>query len=97
MWTRNGEPVTDGLSTGPLMLSETMVSQISSVEQTASSGPDTLVYNCTVVFSISGTVIIANSRTAQITVKGKLEMSTTEHTSNTHHYYGPTYMDLPMQ
>ena len=76
IWTRNGEPVTDGLSIGPLMTTGTKVSQNSSVEQTASSGPNTLVYNCTVVFSISGTVITTNSNTTQITVKGKLEMST---------------------
>ena len=81
MWTRNGESVTDGLSTGPAMEKVvTILTQNSSVQQTASSGQDTLVYNCTVVFSINGTVIITNSNTTQITVKGKLEIYTTEHT-----------------
>ena len=90
MWTRNGQSVFDGLSTGPaIQNSHTLLTQSSSVQQTASSGADTLVYNCTVVFSISGTVIITNSNTTQITVKRELEMSTTEHTSNTYHYSAP--------
>ena len=73
----NNEPVNDMLSIiSPVMsLSPTTLSQYSSVNQTASSGPDTLVYNCTIVFSINGSHITTGSSTTQVTVKGELELS----------------------
>ena len=43
MLTRNSAPVTDGFSTSPVMATGDTVSQSSSVQQTASSGPATLV------------------------------------------------------
>ena len=72
MLTRNSVPVTDGLSTSPVMTTGDTVSQSSSVQQTASSAsPATLVYNCTVEFSISGSLIITASNTTQVIVKGE--------------------------
>ena len=72
MLTKNTEPITDTLSIGPVMsLTPENISQYSSVQQTASSGPDTLVYNCTVAYSISGSHITTDSSTTQVTVKGK--------------------------
>ena len=68
--------VTDGLSTSPVMASGDTVSQSSSVQQTASSGPATLVYNCTVEFSISGSLITTASNTTQVIVKGELALYT---------------------
>ena len=74
MLTRNSVSVTDGLSTSPVMAAGYYtVSQNSSVQQTASSGPATLVYNCTVAFSISGSLIIAASNTTQVIVKGEIQ------------------------
>ena len=71
MLTSNSVPVTDGLSTSPVMTTGT-VSQSSSVQQTASSAsPATLVYNCTVEFSISGSLITTASNTTQVIVKGE--------------------------
>ena len=74
--TRNSVPVTDGLSTSPVMATGNTVSQNSSVQQTASSGPATLVYNCTVDFSISGSLITTASNTTQVIVKGELALYT---------------------
>ena len=73
MLTRNSVPVTDGLSTSPVMTTGDTVSQSSSVQQTASSAsPATLVYNCTVEFSISGSLITTASNTTQVIVKGEI-------------------------
>ena len=82
--TRNNEPVTDTLSTSPVMRpSPTNVFQNTSVNQTALSGSDTLTYNCTVVFSINGSHITTESSTTQITVKGELKLYIhTDHTTN---------------
>ena len=76
MLTRNSVSVTDGLSTSPVMATGDTVSQSSSVQQTASSGPATLVYNCTVEFSISGSLITTASNTTQVIVKGELALYT---------------------
>ena len=73
MLTRNSVSVTDGLSTSPVMAAGDAVSQSSSVQQTASLGPATLVYSCTFVFSISGSLIITASNTTQATVKGEVQ------------------------
>ena len=71
MLTRNNAPITDVLSTSPVMvLSPTIVSQNISISQTAVTGPDTLVYNCTVIFSVNGSVITTGSNTTQIIVRG---------------------------
>ena len=79
MLTRNSVSVTDGLSTSPVMTIINTVSQSSSVQQTASSGPATLVYNCTVEFSISGSLITTASNTTQVIVKGELALYTIGH------------------
>ena len=72
MLTRNSIPVIDGISTSPVMTTGDTVSQSSSVQQTASSAsPATLVYNCTVEFSISGSLITTASNTTQVIVKGE--------------------------
>ena len=72
MLTRNSVSVTDGLSTSPVMTTGDTVSQSSSVQQTASSAsPAILVYNCTVEFSISGSLITTASNTTQVIVKGE--------------------------
>ena len=70
MLTRNLVSVTDELSTSPVMLEGDTVSQSSSVQQTV-SGPATLVYNCTVSFSIDGLLIITASNTTQVIVNGE--------------------------
>ena len=70
--TKNGLPVTKSSSiTSTANLSLTL-SQNSSIQQNASSGPDSLVYNCTVHFSVSGSIIATNSSTTHIIVKGEL-------------------------
>ena len=70
--TRNSIPVTDGLSTSPVVTTVDTVSQSSSVQQTASSAsPATLLYNCTVEFSISGSLITTASNITRVTVKGE--------------------------
>ena len=72
MLNRNSVPVTGGLSPSPVMTTGDTVSQNSSVQQTASSAsPATLVYNCTVEFSISGSLITTASNTTQVNVKGE--------------------------
>ena len=76
MLTRNSVSVADRLSTSPVMSTGDTVSQSSSVQQTASSGPATLVYNCTVEFSISGSLITTASNTTQVIVKGELAFYT---------------------
>ena len=76
MLTRNSVSVTDGLSTSPVNTTRNFFSQSSSVQQTASSGPATLVYNCTVEFSISGSLITTASNTTQVIVKGELALYT---------------------
>ena len=52
----------------------TTVSQRVSIHQNAavSSGTDTLVYNCTVFFSINGSLITSGSNQTTIIVKGEL-------------------------
>ena len=76
MLTMNNEPVTDTLTIGPVMSQSLFtIFQYSSVQQTASSGPDTIVYNCTVAFSINGSHITTDSSTTRVTVKGELELS----------------------
>ena len=77
MLTRNSVSVTDGLSTSPVKTTGNIVTQNSSVQQTASSGPATLVYNCTVAFSINGSLIITASNTAQVIVKGEIRLEST--------------------
>ena len=78
MLTKKNEPVTDTLFIGPVMSpSPNNVFQNTSVNQTAFSGSDTLVYNCTVAYSISGSHITTDSSTTQVTVKGELELSYT--------------------
>ena len=75
MLTNNNEPVSDTLSIGSVMLPsppELNISQYISAKQNVSSGPDTLVYNCTVVFSINGSFINSGSSTTQVTVNGEL-------------------------
>ena len=74
MLTRNSASVTDGLSTSPVMAAGDTVSQNSSVQQTAPSGPASLVYNCAVEFSISGSLIITASNTTQVIVKGEIQL-----------------------
>ena len=74
MLTRNSVSVTDGLSTSPVMATGDTVSQSNSIQQTAPPGPATLVYNCTVEFSISGSLITTASNTAQVIVKGELAL-----------------------
>ena len=89
MLTRNSVSVTDGLSTSPVMATGDTVSQSSSVQQTASSGPATLVYNCTVEFSISGSLITTASNTTQVIVKGELAL----YTIGPHAYLLSTYLE----
>ena len=73
MLTKNNEPITDTPFIGPVMTpAPENISQNTSVNQTASSVPDTLVYNCTVAYSISGSHITTDSSTTQVTVKGEL-------------------------
>ena len=80
MLTRNSVSVTNGLSTSPVMATGDTVSQSSSVQQTVSSAsPATLVYNCTVEFSISGSLITTASNTTQVIVKGELALYTIGH------------------
>ena len=72
MLTRNSASITDGLSNSSVMTTGDTVSRNSSVQQTASSAsPATLVYNCTVEFSISGSLITTASNTTQVIVKGE--------------------------
>ena len=71
MLTSNSVSITDGLSNSSVIRGSA-VSQSSSVQQTASSAsPATLVYNCTVEFSISGSLITTASNTTQVIVKGE--------------------------
>ena len=72
MLTSNSVSITDGLSNSSVMTTGDTVSRNSSVQQTASSAsPATLVYNCTVEFSISGSLITTASNTTQVIVKGE--------------------------
>ena len=71
MLTRNNALITDVPSTSSVMApSPTIVFQNILLNQTAFTGPDTLVYNCTVVFSINGSLIAIDSSTTQIIVRG---------------------------
>ena len=73
MLMKNNESFTDTI--GPVMsLAPGNISQHTSVNQTASSGPGIFVYNCTVVFSVNGSHITTGSSTTQVTVKGELEL-----------------------
>ena len=76
MLTKNNEPVSDDtIVIGPVMSSSTTnVFQNTSVNQTAFSGQSTLVYSCTVVFSVNGSHVTTDSSTTQVVVKGELEL-----------------------
>ena len=63
--TKNGLPVSKLLSISSKANSSLTLSQNSYVQQNASLGPDLLVYNCTVRFSVSGSIIATNSSTTQ--------------------------------
>ena len=71
--TKNGLPVSKSLSISSKANSSLTLSQNSYVHQNASLGPDLLVYNCTVRFSVSGSVIATISSTTHIIVKGELK------------------------
>ena len=75
VWKRNDKPLTNRVLTNSLTYSASGVYQNSSVQQTAFSGTSTLEYNCSVLFSIRGSLITTASSTTQVTVKGKLEPS----------------------
>ena len=70
--TKNGLPVTKSQSISSTATSLLTFSQNSSVQQNASFGPDSFVYNCTVCFSVRGSIIVTNSSTTHIIVKGEL-------------------------
>ena len=73
--TKSGSPVTKSSSCiSPMVTSESLtISQhCSSVQQNASLGPDMLVYNCTVDFSVNGSLVATGSSTKQIFVRGEL-------------------------
>ena len=65
-------PVTN-VSLSLVMRTGETISQNSSVQQYASMGPTTLVYNCTVCFRIGNSLIAVNSNTTQVTVRGELQ------------------------
>ena len=98
MLNRNSLSVTDGLSTSTVMITENKFSQNSSVQQTASSAsPATLAYNCTVEFSISGSLITTASNTTQVIVKGEilyLLILTTVYNLHLHALQVPHYQQL---
>ena len=96
MLTRNSVSLTDGLSTSPVMSSGSIVSRSSSVQQTASSGPATLVYNCTVAFSISGSLIITASNTTQVIVKGEIQLESISLSLLTFQHTGPSLPAAPV-
>ena len=96
MLTRNSVSVTDGLSTSPVKTKENVVSQNSSVQQTASSGPATLVYNCTVAFSINGSLIITASNTTQVIVKGEIRLESISLSLLTFQLSGPSLPAAPI-
>ena len=96
MLTRNSVSLTDGLSTSPVMAAGNMVTQNSSVQQTASSGPATLVYNCTVAFSISGSLIITASNTTQVIVKGEIQLESISLSLLTFQHTGPSLPAAPI-
>ena len=66
--TKNSIPVTNISS--PVSTTGETVSQNISVQQHAPTGPTTLVYNCTVAFKISQSLIATSSNTTQVIVKG---------------------------
>ena len=77
--TRNNEAITDAtIETSKLLHT---VSQRSTVQQNASSGPDFLLYNCTIVFSINGSHIATGSNTTLVVVRGELHV---EHYNHAH-------------
>ena len=94
--TRNSVSVTDGVSTSPVMATGDTVSQSSSVQQTASSGPATLVYNCTVAFSINGSLIITASSTTRVIVKGEIRLESISLSLLTFQHTGPSLPAAPV-
>ena len=70
--TKNGLPVTKSPSISSTATSPLTLSQNKSLQQNASLGPDSLVYNCTVCFSVSGSIIATHSSTTHIIVKGDI-------------------------
>ena len=80
VWKRNDKPLNNGVLINSLTYSASGVYQNSSVQQTALSGTSTLEYNCSVLFSIRGSLIATSSSTTYVTVKGKLELSDVDYT-----------------
>ena len=72
--TKNGLPVTKSPSISSTANLSLTLFQNSSIQQNASLGPDSLIYNCTVRFSVSGSIIATNSSTTKIIVKGELKI-----------------------
>ena len=72
-WTRNGVSYTN-TNKKAIPSSNNDAFQNSLVQQNVSSpGPGTLVYNCTVVYSINGSLITSGSNQTTIIVKGELK------------------------
>ena len=69
--TKNNIPVTN-VSSSPVLKTEEMISQNSSVQQYALMGPTTLVYICTVTYRIGNALIATSSNTTQVIIRGKL-------------------------
>ena len=80
VWKRNDKPLNIGVLINSLTYSASGVYQNSSVQQTALSGTSTLEYNCSVLFSIRGSLITTSSSITYVTVKGKLELSDADYT-----------------
>ena len=71
MVTKNHTPITSTLLSSLVSQNVETVSQNSSVQQTVEfPGPYTVLYNCTVAFSINGSLIAIGSNTTLIKVKG---------------------------
>lgn len=92
--TKNGEPVITSLTTTPAQYHQQslQLSGSSSTQQAASSGPDTLIYNCAVVLRISGSDVITNSNTTQVIVKGcPTQTLQVNYTHNTVFFFATAY------
>ena len=71
MVTKNHTPITSTLLNSLVSQKAETVSQNSSVQQTVEfPGPYTVLYNCTIAFSINGSLIAIGSNTTLIKVKG---------------------------
>ena len=70
--TRNSMAVIGALTSSPAQHQNQELSQSSSVQQTAGSGPATLVYRCSVAYRIGVTTIIMNTNNSKVTVIGLL-------------------------